>query len=205
MMSKLSSRALATTFALTASMMCATSQAAWRVDGGQSTFSFTTTKAAKPGAAVLQEVQSFRQIDGSVGDDGKLVFDVELASVETNIGLRNERLKDMLFKVADHPRAVFTGAVDMGRVQALRVGASVDMDVSGELAISGEARPLTASLRVVKLADGALSVGTRVPIVVNLKDYGLQDEVEALRVLMNLDVLASAAPVSFTVMLKPQR
>ncbi|SAK51519.1 YceI-like domain protein [Caballeronia temeraria] len=204
-MSTLTSRAAAATLALTASLTCAASHAAWRVDSGQSTFSFTTTKAAKPGAAAIEEVQTFRQIDGSVGDDGKLVFDVELASVETNIGLRNDRLKDMLFKVADHPRAVFTGTVDMRRVRALRAGESADMDVSGQLAVSGETRPITASVRVVRLANGALSVGTRVPVVVNLKDYGLQDEVEALRVLMNLDVLSSAAPVSFTVMLKPQK
>jgi hypothetical protein len=48
-------------------------------------------------------------------------------------------------------------------------------------------------------------VGTRVPIVVNLKDYGLQDGVEALRAVMNLNVLASSAPVSFSVMMKPGR
>jgi polyisoprenoid-binding protein YceI len=204
-MKKLTSQATAGTLALAALLICTTSQAAWRVDSGQSTFSFTTTKAARPGAAALAEVQTFRQIGGSVGDDGKLVFDVDLASVETNIGLRNERLKDMLFKVADHPKAVFTSAVDMQRVRALHRGASVDIDVSGELAVSGIARPLTASLRVVKLANGALYVGTRLPIVVNLNDYGLQDQVEALRTLMNLDVLASSAPVSFTVMLKPER
>jgi len=93
----------------------------------------------------------------------------------------------------------------MRRVQALHTGASMDIDVSGALAISGVARPLSASLRVVKLANGALYVGTRLPIVVNLKDYGLQDEVEALRALMNLDVLAGSAPVSFAVMLEPQR
>jgi len=205
MMSKLASQAVAGALALAASLTCATSQAAWRVDSGQSTFSFTTTKAARPGAVALAEVQTFRQIDGSIGDDGKLVFDVDLASVETNIDLRNQRLKDMLFKVADHPKAVFNGDVDMRRVQALHTGASMDIDVSGALAISGVARPLSASLRVVKLANGALFVGTRLPVVVNLKDYGLQDEVEALRALMNLDVLAGSAPVSFAVMLEPQR
>ena len=204
-MGKLSSHTMAAMLALTASLASTASHAAWRVDSGQSTFSFTTTKAARPGAAALAEVQTFRQVGGSVGDDGRLVFDVELASVETNIGLRNERLKDLLFRVADHPKAVFTGTVDMRRVQMLRAGASADIDVSGALTISGETRPLTASLRVVRLANGALCVATRMPIVVNLKDYGLQDEVEALRALMNLDVLASSAPVSFTVMLKPDR
>jgi hypothetical protein len=38
---------------------------------------------------------------------------------------------------------------------------------------------------------------------VNLKDYGLQDGVEALRTVMKLNVLASSAPVTFSVVLKP--
>ena len=63
MMSKLASQAVAGALALAASLTCATSQAAWRVDSGQSTFSFTTTKAARPGAAALAEVQTFRQIE----------------------------------------------------------------------------------------------------------------------------------------------
>src|ERR1700758_3864059 len=71
--------------------------AAWRVDNDQSTFNFVSAKAAAPGVAAIEEVQTFKQIGGMVGDDGKLEFDVELGSVETNIPLRNERLKEMLF------------------------------------------------------------------------------------------------------------
>ncbi|SAK86341.1 YceI-like domain protein [Caballeronia arationis] len=186
-------------------LAASSSQAAWHVDSGQSSFSFTTAKAGMPGTSAVEEVQTFRQIGGSLADDGKLVFDVELASIETNIGLRNDRLKELLFKVADNPKAVFTGSVDPRRLNALGVGASLDMDVSGQLALGGQSKPLTASVRVVKLASDALLVGTRVPIVVNLKDYGLQDGVEALRAVMNLNVLASSAPVSFSVMMKPGR
>jgi polyisoprenoid-binding protein YceI len=186
-------------------LAASSSQAAWHVDSGQSSFSFTTAKAGMPGTSAVEEVQTFRQIGGSLADDGKLVFDVELACIETNIGLRNDRLKELLFKVADNPKAVFTGSVDPRRLNALGVGASLDMDVSGQLALGGQSKPLTASVRVVKLASDALLVGTRVPIVVNLKDYGLQDGVEALRAVMNLNVLASSAPVSFSVMMKPGR
>lgn len=176
--------------------------AAWRVDSSQSTLSFVTAKAAAPGVGGIEEVQAFKQVGGSVGDDGKLQFNVDLASVETNIPLRNDRLKDLLFKVADFPQAVFTGAVDVHRLDALRVGTSADVELSGQLTLAGQSKPLNANLRVVKLASNALLVGTRTPIVVNLKDYGLQDGVEALRSVMNLHVLASSAPVSFSVVLR---
>ncbi|CAB3780696.1 YceI family protein [Pararobbsia alpina] len=179
--------------------------AAWRVDNSASTFNFVTTKAPAQGVAAIVEVQKFKQIDGTLGDDGKLEFDVDLGSVETHIPLRNERLKEILFKVAGNPKAVFAGTVDARRFKAMRVGALADVDVNGQLTIDGQSNPLTASLRIVKLPSGALQVSTSAPIVVNLKDYGLQDGVEALRTLMKLDVLASSAPVTFSVVMKSEK
>jgi len=181
--------------ALALSMAASSTYAAWRVDSTQSTFSFVTAKAGAPGTGGIEEVQAFKQIGGTLGDDGKLQFAVDLASVETHIPLRNDRLKNLLFRVADYPQAVFTGSVDTHRFDALPVGASADVELGGQLT-------LTANLRVVKLEADSLLVGTRMPIVVNLKDYGLQDGVEALRNVMNLDVLASSAPVSFSVVLR---
>jgi polyisoprenoid-binding protein YceI len=182
-----------------------TAHAAWRVDNNQSTFNFVTTKAEAPGVAAIEEVQTFKQVDGTIGDDGKLEFNVELGSVETNIPLRNERLKQMLFKVVDNPKAVFTGTVDARHLKAMRVGAVENVDLAGQLTISGRSNPVTASLYVVKLASGALRVSTNLPIIVNLKDYGLQDEVGALRDVMHLNVLVSSAPVTFSVVLKTEK
>jgi hypothetical protein len=51
--------------------------AAWRVDNSASTFNFVTTKAVTPGVAAIVEVQKFQQVAGTVGDDGKLEFDVD--------------------------------------------------------------------------------------------------------------------------------
>lgn len=178
------------------------SYAAWHVDSRQSTLTFVTAKSAAAGTSGIEEVQTFRQVGGSVGDDGKLTFNVDLASVETNIPLRNDRLKTLLFKVADHPQAVFTGAIDARRFESLPVGSIADIALDGDLTIAGQTKPITANLRVVKLAPDELLVGTRSPVLVNLKDYGLQDGVEVLRTVMNLDVLASSAPVGFSVLLR---
>ncbi|WNC95102.1 YceI family protein [Paraburkholderia sp. FT54] len=139
--------------------------AAWRVDNSESMFNFVTAKAPAQGVAAIVEAQRFKQIDGTVRDDGKLEFDVDLGSVETSNPLRNERVKEILFKVAGNPNAVFAGTVDARRFGAMRVGASADVDVNGQLTINGQSNPLTATLRIVKLESGALQVLTSVPIV----------------------------------------
>ncbi|WDD90799.1 YceI family protein [Burkholderia sp. FERM BP-3421] len=196
---------IAAALAAAAGLAATTAGAAWHVDNAQSSFSFVTTKAGAAGTAAIEEVQSFRQVGGTVADDGALHFTVDLASVDTRIGLRDERIKTLLFKVAEQPRATFAGSVDPRHFEALPVGASTDLDLDGSLTLAGKTHPLTAPLRVVKLADQALLVTTRTPVIVNLKDYGLQDGVDALRTLMNLNVLSGSAPVSFSVVLRTDR
>lgn len=180
-------------------------QAAWHVDPAQSTLSFVTAKAAAAGTAVIEEVQSFGRMGGSVGDDGRLSFDVDLNSVDTHIDIRDTRIKKLLFDVEAHPRARFVATVDAKQVSALPVGGSVDLDVDGALSLAGHNQPLGAHLRVVKLADGALLVSTRQPVLVDLADYGLTPGVDALRQVAKLAVVSRSAPVTFSVLLRQGR
>jgi polyisoprenoid-binding protein YceI len=187
----------------TFAMASSTSYAAWHVDNHESTLNFVTAKAAAAGAGGIEEVQSFKQITGTLQDDGALAFNVDLASVETNIPLRNDRLKDLLFKVAKHPEAQFKAAIDVRDLSdVLRSRGVADIELTGQLTIAGQTRPLAASLRVVNVGEKEMLVSTRMPIMVNLEDYGLHDGVEALRVAANLNMVASAAPVSFSLMLR---
>jgi polyisoprenoid-binding protein YceI len=198
MLPRLSSALLAV--ALSAAIVVP-AQAAWRVDSAQSTFSFVTTKAPKAGSVAVDEVQSFKSVSGTVSDDGSVRFAVDLASVETNVPLRNQRLKDMLFDVANHPEAVFSASTSLDTVKKLHLGQVMDLDLAGQLTIAGQARAVTLPVRIVGLRAGGALVSSRVPVVVKLSDYGLGAGVEALRAVMGLDVLSDSAPVSFSVTL----
>jgi hypothetical protein len=47
----------------------------------------------------IGEVSHFDMISGTVGDQGAVEVRVALDSVETNIGIRNDRMKKMLIEV----------------------------------------------------------------------------------------------------------
>jgi hypothetical protein len=64
---------------------------------------------------------------------------------------------------------------------------------------------VAAKLRVSRLERGSLQVATRVPIIVDVNQYGMKSGVEALREVVGLNFLASAAPVTFTLALHEQR
>ena len=181
-----------------------TTRAEWAVDNAQSSLSFVSTKAGQAGVGGVQEVQTFKKIAGKVDNQGQISFNVDLASVDTSIGIRDERLRTMLFNVAATPTASFTARLEPGWAQGLDTAAR-DIDLNGQFTLAGQTKPMAAKLRVTRVAPGRLVVSTRAPVVVNAADYGLRGGVEALRDVMGLNFLASSAPVSFSLVLTEQR
>jgi polyisoprenoid-binding protein YceI len=180
-----------------------TAAAAYRIDTAQSAINFVTMKAGQPGAGGIGEVQRFSRFGGGMDANGRVNFDVDLASVDTGVGIRDERLRTMLFNVNATPRATFAAQIDPALIRAVPAAGSRDVDLAGSLTLAGQTQPVAAKLRVARLAGGALQVATRAPIVIDANQYGLKPGVEALREVMGLNFLASAAPVTFTLVLNP--
>jgi polyisoprenoid-binding protein YceI len=178
---------------------------AFRVDAAQSQLQFVTLKAGQAGAGGVAEVQKFTRFTGGVDAAGAVVLDIDLASVETGVAIRDDRIRTLLFNVAANPSARFSAQVDPGLVKNLAVGGSADVDTTGQLRLAGQSREVKAQLRVARLASGGLQVSTRSPFVVDLSGFGLKPGVEALREVMGLNFLAASAPVSLHLVLYAQR
>lgn len=176
--------------------------AAWRIEPGQSSLSFVTTKAGQPGVAAISEVQTFRRFAGELSSRGQIRFTVDLASVDTGIEIRDERLRTMLFNVGATPQASFVAQIDPSQLRELSSTGVRDMDLDGQLTLAGQSKPVLAKVRVGALGGGRLAVATRAPIVVNANDFGLKPGVEALREVMGLNLLSPSAPVSFALVMR---
>jgi polyisoprenoid-binding protein YceI len=180
------------------------SAAGWRLEPAQSSVNFVTTKAGQPGVAAIAEVQAFRRFNGELNSQGQVQFSVDLASVDTGIEIRDERLRTMLFNVGATPRATFTAQIDPALLRELSIAGVRDLELNGQLTLAGQSKPVVAKVRVSALGAGMISVSTRAPIVVNASDFGLRAGVEALRDVMGLSMLSAAAPVSFALVMRQQ-
>ena len=69
----------------------------------------------------IGEVSHFDMISGTVGDQGAVEVRVALDSVETNIGIRNDRMKKMLFEVGLYPEAVITAQLSEEAMAAVGI------------------------------------------------------------------------------------
>jgi polyisoprenoid-binding protein YceI len=178
--------------------------AGWRLEPTQSSINFVTTKAGQPGVAAIAEVQAFRRFHGELNSQGQVQFSIDLASVDTGIEIRDERLRTMLFNVGATPQATFSAQIDPALLRELSATGVRDIDLNGRLTLAGQSQPVIAKVRVGALGAGLISVSTRAPIVVNASDFGLRAGVEALREVMGLSMISSAAPVSFALVMRQQ-
>ena len=178
---------------ITVFFLASSASAHWELDNNSSTLSFVTVKADHVG-----EVHTFDQLSGDINDDGSVQITIELASVNTLIDIRNERMQNMLFETNLFPQATISGEIDLDAVAAMDAGVSQAISVDFDLAIHGESSSYTADLLVTRTERGVLA-STVKPIIVMADTHGLVSGVEALREVAGLPSISRAVPVSFNV------
>ena len=164
----------------------------WQLSNDESNINFTSIKSANIG-----EVHHFNTVNGSINDAGEVSLAIDLASVETNIEIRNERMKSILFDTEKFTTATVKGAVDLTKVKALKVGDTFVEPVTLTLSLHGISHQVTNKVQITKLNNGKLLVTSLMPVIINASDYSLEDGVEKLRDVAKLASIDTAIPVSF--------
>jgi len=169
-----------------------TAHAGWTLDNDASKLSFVTIKATDIG-----EVHTFDTLSGTVEDDGSAAVVIELASVNTLIPIRDERMRDLLFQVTVFPIATITTKIDPESITAIAPGDSMVVTSEVLVELHGEAAPLVMQLRITRLTDTRVAVSSLQPVIVNAGMFALVDGVEQLREVAGLPSISKAVPVSF--------
>jgi polyisoprenoid-binding protein YceI len=173
---------------------CATSaHADWTLDSESARVHFISVKAGK-----IAEVHRFERVTGTASSTGEVHIEIFLASVDTAIEIRNERMRSMLFEVAQFPRAVISATLDPTSVADLETGDTVAMTTHAVLAMHGREQEIALDVQVTATRDGGLQVNSVAPIVVQASDYALAAGVERLREVAGLPSISPAVPVTFS-------
>jgi polyisoprenoid-binding protein YceI len=177
---------------LALSMAAAPAWAEWALDNKQSQLSFISVKKGD-----IAEVHRFDQLEGTVDDKGNVKLIIQLASVDTAIPIRDERMREMLFNTNAFPTAVLTAKVDAAKVSELKAGQMMVDALEGQLNLHGQVSPVTAELVIARLGPETLLVSSRRPLVLQAGDFKLVEGVEKLREIAGLPSISNAVPVSF--------
>jgi polyisoprenoid-binding protein YceI len=118
-----------------------------------------------------RQVSGYVEFDPrSLPDSAVILVEVDLASLDTGIPLRNRHMRENHLDTAQYPKAVFRG----GRLESeghpsLVPGQSAAFRVSGKFELHGVTRDITVPVEATRLDDGSLHLVSR--FEVKLSDY----------------------------------
>lgn len=169
----------------------------WVIDGNNSQLNFVSIKKIN-----IAEVHEFKKLQGSYDSQGHFILDIDLASVDTQIPVRDDRMKNDFFEVSKFSTAKITAMIDTDLVDAIAEGASERFTVDANLDLHGVLKPLTLDVIVTRLVGAKLSVVSAQPIIINAGDFALASGINKLMELASLPSISQAVPVSFYLTLK---
>jgi|GEM_PF-764110 len=199
-MSILSKRLQRTTAALAATLLASslslsTYATSWHIDQSLSNVNFVTVKKTH-----VAEAHRFETISGSISDSGDAKVIIETASVNTGIGIRDDRMRQFVFDTVNFPKIIIS--THTGELAALQPGESAMQSLSATLSLHGVEKPITLDVLVSRLNTDKLTVTSTKPVIVNAKDFQLNTGVLKLSELMGNISIGSSVPVNFALTFK---
>ena len=158
------------------------------------------TSASKVGYVSIKnnaiaEHNVFSGVTGSLSKKGQLKINIDLSTVETQVEIRNQRMRELFFEVTQYPQAVVTAELDVQELAQVDSGAPLEIVKPFTLSLHGVEATAEAHLRVVAVG-GRAWVSTVRPILISAADFGLEGGVTALQKIAGLQAIAAVVPVS---------
>jgi len=166
-------------------------QAAWQLDNDASSVSFNSIKNGQ-----VVESHYFKSINGSI-EANQASISIDLSSVETAIGIRNERMQAMLFETGTYPVATITAILDREGVAALQSKATSTLQLPITIELHGQEANATVPVLVTRSAD-RITVSSQRPVIIQASTFKLAAGIEALRKIAGLQSITLSVPVSFS-------
>lgn len=180
------------TIGLLAALVSLPTLAGWALDSDNSHVSFVSVKKSQ-----ISESHHFKSISGTI--NGKAVsLSIDLASVDTGIPIRDERMAKYLFATELFPKATFAAEIPDTLLKSIKVGEAKHFDLAGKITIKNQSKPVNVKTMIVKIANGNILVNSTKPFIINAKDFNLSTGIAKLAELASLPSITESVPVSFS-------
>ena len=172
-------------------------EGAWTLEPATSRLSYVSIKAGE-----VAEANRFDRLSGTVAADGTATLEIDLASVNTGVDIRNERMRDIFFQVVDNPTATVTAKLDPAAFAALAVGQSITRPLKASVSNKGAQSDIETDVLVTRVSADRVTVVPTAPVIISTDMFELTDELGELRALAQLPSITPAVPVTFTLAFK---
>ncbi|RUO40900.1 YceI family protein [Pseudidiomarina aestuarii] len=167
----------------------------WQIDADSSVLNFVSVKNE-----TVAETHRFTELSGAV-TDGNLEVSIPVASIDTQIPIRNERMLKHIFASEEYSTITVTSELDMSSVDAIPAGSTLPLTVDLDVFLAGTTGTVEANLQVTRLDADELLVTTTSPVLISANAFKFSEGVEQLRTIAGLKSIDLVIPVTFSVQL----
>lgn len=167
----------------------------WNLNNELSRVSFVSVKKNTIG-----ESHYFKKLNASISNSGKFKLEINLASVETLIPIRNERMQKFLFNTEMFPKLNLTSDLS-NQLKNLKKGQSTILKTQADLALNGINKLISLEVLATQQANGDIVVASFMPVIISPADYNLTSGIDKLQELAKLPSITHSVPVSFVLTL----
>ncbi len=165
----------------------------WRLEPETSRLHFVSIKADQVG-----ELHHFGNFEAYLEDQGEFSMTIDLTSVDTGIEIRDSRMKELFFEVANFESATLSGKWPVDKVKKLKPAHPLLTSLDGILELHGKRTEVRAEVIIQRLADKRLQITTVAPVLLTTSAFGLNANLEKLREIAGLPGISKVVPVTFT-------
>ena len=140
----------------------------WTLNGPASSLHFVSVKKG-----AKMEVSSFAELSGTIDETGKAQFEVHLDSVDTNVDLRNVRLRFLLFETFNFPKAIVSAQLTEDMLGTLAQTEQAVVTLPFTLDLHGITKQYETDVALRLYDKNEVLVTSLTPIVVELADFDL--------------------------------
>ncbi len=163
----------------------------WQLDPDASSIKF---QSVKNGSKV--ETSRFANFNGVLDENGLATVLVELNSVDTEVDLRNVRMRFLFFETYRFPIATVSARVEESTLQTLQAKRRMKLPVEFELELHGVKQTLSVDTTLTQFADDQISITSSSPVTIAADQFDLMEGILKLQDAANVEILPSGS-VSF--------
>lgn len=164
----------------------------WQLDSERSSLYATSIKRGD-----VAETHEFKRFSGTISSKGAAQITIDIASLDTGIDIRNQRVFDELLLVKQFPNATFKAQVDLTVLKSLAQDKPLVMDLAGDLTLNEMTAPVNMTVVLATLGNERFSVTLQSLYILNARAFGLTSGVLKLQRLARLPSIDFVVPISF--------
>lgn len=190
---KFSSKAFTFVLSLTLSSL---SIADWTLQQ-PSSINFLTSKNTH-----ITEIHSFKKFDATVNDSGFAKITIDLASADTRIGIRDERMQEHLFETSRFSQASFEAEIPATVLAQVSGGKQTVFELVGKISLHGEQAQANCRVMISPNKDKTITITSITPMLIDAKSFSLVAGINKLKEIAGLKSIAYTVPLTFSLSFK---